>query len=257
MSGLNGTALAADLRQIPVDLIDTDGKNLRREQGDVSGLQGSLTELGMLQPITVRPIGDRFEVVAGHRRLAAAVKAGYSAVPCIVREMDDRTKWVMRVGENLHRKNLTPSEEARLYQQLCIEGYSQREIAGMAGCSQAHVSIYLKILEWPPRIVRQVDLGEISIQRAQQLAAGRVTAAQALAGSGAGATRERDGDADGKSDKRVLNVHSLEEMARFFRTLADDEWANGAVRSKARQLLRVATQALGAEQVGGDIEDGF
>lgn len=251
MSGLNGTALTADLRQIPVDRIDTDGKNLRREQGDVSGLQGSLQELGMLQPITVRPIGDRFEVVAGHRRLAAAVKAGYSAVPCIVREMDDRTKWVMRVGENLHRKNLTPSEEGRLYQQLSIEGYTQVEIAGIAGCSQAHVSLYTRLLSWPPQVVRQLDLGEITIQRAQQLAAGRVTAAQALAGSGAGATRERDGDADGKSDKRVLNVHSLEEMARFFRTIADDEWANGAVRSKARQLLKVATQALGAEQVGG------
>jgi ParB family chromosome partitioning protein len=255
VSALNGTALAAELRQIPVGLIDTDGKNLRREQGDVSGLQGSLTEVGMLQPITVRPIGDRFEVVAGHRRLAAAVRAGYSAVPCIVRDMDDRTKWVMRVGENLHRKNLTPSEEGRLYQQLCIEGYTQREIARMAGCSQAHVSIYLKILEWPPRIVRQVDLGEITLQRAQQLASGRVTLSQALAGSGAGATRERDGDADGRSDKRVLNIHTLEEMARFFRTIADDEWANGAVRSKARQLLRVATQALGAEQVGGGLDE--
>ena len=267
MSGLNGSALAADLRQIPVDLIDTDGKNLRREQGDVSGLQGSLAELGMLQPITVRPIGDRFEVVAGHRRLAAAVKAGYSAVPCIVRDMDDRTKWVMRVGENLHRKNLTPSEEGRLYQQLCIEGYTQREIAEIAGCSLSHVSEYLRILTWPAHVVLQLDRGELTMVKAKVLAedlngtrtpaTAQVEPGERLGGEfeptkGRGPLHiSRDEEPGGRGDKRVLNVHTLEEMARFFRTIADDEWANGAVRSKARQLLRVATQALGAEQVGG------
>jgi hypothetical protein len=54
---------------------------------------------------------------------------------------------------------------------------------------------------------------------------------------------------------QVLNVHSVEEMARFFRTVADDEWANAAMRSKARQLLKIATQALGAGQVGGGVAD--
>lgn len=271
MSGSNGSALAADLRQVPVELIDTDGKNLRREQGDVSGLQGSLAALGMLQPLTVRPVGGRFEVVAGHRRLAAAVRAGYSAVPCVVREMDDRTKWVMRVGENLHRKNLTPSEEGRLYQQLAIEGYTQREIAAIAGCSLSHVSEYLKILTWPPHIVLQLDRGELTMVKAKVLAGDlngtRISvSAQIEAGESLGGEFEptkgrgplhlhRDAAPNGKGDGRVLNVHSLEEMARFFRTVADDDWASGAMRSKARQLLKIATQALGAEQVGGGIAD--
>jgi ParB/RepB/Spo0J family partition protein len=271
VSASNGSAPSADLRQVPVELIDTDGKNLRREQGDVSGLQASLAELGMLQPITVRPIGDRFEVVAGHRRLAAAVKAGYSNVPCIVREMDDRTKWVMRVGENLHRKNLTPSEEGRLYQQLAIEGYTQREIAGIAGCSQSHISLYLRILTWPPRIVLQLDRGELTMTKAEALAGdlnGTRTPGKAQVEPGERLGHDfdpsrgrgplhvaRDEAPNGKGDGRVLNVHSLEEMARFFRTVADDEWANGAMRSKARQLLKIATQALGAEQVGGGVDD--
>jgi ParB/RepB/Spo0J family partition protein len=267
VSASKGSTLVADLRQVPVKLIDTDGKNLRREQGDVSGLQGSLQELGMLQPIVVRPVGDRFEVVAGHRRLAAAMKAGYSSVPCIVREMDDRTKWVMRVGENLHRKNLTPSEEARLYQQLAVEGYTQQEIADIAGCSQSHISQFLKILTWPPHIVLQLDRGELTLMKAKVLAeelnGTRVPAkAQVEPGERLGHDFEpttgrgplhiaRDAAPNGRGDGRVLNVHSLEEMARFFRTVADDEWANAAMRSKARQLLKIATQALGPGQVGG------
>lgn len=271
MSASNGTTLAVDLRQVPVGLIDTDGKNLRREQGDVAGLQGSLAELGMLQPITVRPVGDRFEVVAGHRRLAAAIKAGYGSVPCIVREMDDRTKWVMRVGENLHRKNLTPSEEGRLYQQLAIEGYTQQEIAAIASCSQSHVSEYLKILTWPPRVMAQLDRGELTMAKAKVLAGDlngtrtperqQIEPGESLGGDfeptrGRGPLHiARDAAPNGKGDGRVLNVHSLEEMARFFRTVADDEWASAAMRSKARQLLKVATQALGTERVGGGIDE--
>ena len=177
------------------------------------------------------------------------MKAGYSSVPCIVRAMDDRTKWVVRVGENLHRKNLTPSEEARLYQQLAVEGYTQMEIGVMAGCSQTRISDYLKILTWPPRLLAQLDRGEITMAKAKVLADFEPT-------RGRGPLHiARDSAPDGRGDGRVLNVHSLEEMARFFRTVADDEWANAAMRSKARQLLKIATQALGAGQVGGGVAD--
>jgi len=106
-----GVKAPGALQMVAVALIDTDGKNLRRENGDVSGLRSSFESLGMLQPLTLRPMpGGRYELVAGHRRLSAAVQSGALAVPAIVREMDERQKWEARLGENLHRRDLTPSE---------------------------------------------------------------------------------------------------------------------------------------------------
>jgi len=160
----------APVEMVPVALIDVDGKNLRREKGDVSGLKASLASLGMLQPLTLRPAaGGRYELVAGHRRFAAAVQSGAEAVPAVVREMDERQKWEARLGENLHRKDLSPSEEAQMYQHLLILGYTQKELAEMAGRSTSHVCERLKLLEWPPEVVRRVDRGEITIAAAKRI----------------------------------------------------------------------------------------
>lgn len=106
-----GVKAPGALRMVAVALIDSDGKNLRREKGDASGLRSSFESLGMLQPLTLRPRpGGRYELVAGHRRLSAAVQSGALGVPAIVWEMDERQKWEARLGENLHRRDLTPSE---------------------------------------------------------------------------------------------------------------------------------------------------
>lgn len=107
-----GVKAPGALQMVAVALIDTDGKNLRRENGDVSRLRSSFESVGMLQPLTLRlmPAG-RYELVAGHRRLSAAVQSGALEVPAIVREMNERQKWKARLGENLHRRDLTPSDE--------------------------------------------------------------------------------------------------------------------------------------------------
>jgi hypothetical protein len=127
---------AASLGAVAVALIDVDGKNLRREKGDVSGLKASLSSLGMLQPLTLRPMpGGRYELVAGHRRFAAAVQGGAKVVPAIIREMDEREKWEARLGENLHRS-------CRCYENCGAPGATGgrralNEVEGEAGASPA------------------------------------------------------------------------------------------------------------------------
>lgn len=236
--------MAAALATVPVALIDVDGKNLRREQGDVRGLKDSLASLGMLQPLTLRPMpGGRYEVVAGHRRLAAAVQGGAKEIPAIVREMDERQKWEARLGENLHRQALTPSDEGRMYQHLLVLGYTQRELAEMAGRSVSHVCERLKLLEWPPDVVRRVDLGELTIAAAKRLVNQQTVATMA----GRGGARVRDETA--QKDSRVVSSFTLQELARFLTAIADDEWAHTSTRSQARRLLRAVTQAI-SSQVG-------
>lgn len=237
---------------IPVSDLVTDGQNLRREEGEVEELQTSMGSIGMLQPIIVRPVnGFFYEVVAGHRRLKAAVASGMAEVPCDIREFDEGQKWEARLAENLNRRNLTPSEEGRIYHHLCVEGgYTQREIAGMAGRSQSHIAKRLALLTWPRDLIAKIDRGEVTLQQAERKMSGRTVSAH-LGKRGKALDRERDGEPE--ADTRVVNVFTLEEFARFFRAVADDEWASGSVRNKARQLLRSTTQALSTEQVGGGI----
>ena len=235
---------AAALESVPVALIDFDGENLRREKGDVAGLKASLASLGMLQPLTLRPAaGGRFELVAGHRRFAAALQSGATEVPAIVREMDERQKWEARLGENLHRKDLSHSEEGRMYHHLLVEGYTQKDLAEMAGGSVSHVCERLKLLEWPAEVVARVDRGEITIAAAK-----RTLTPPRAAGSGVrGGTTSRDGLDSLHKEARVLSSFTLEELARFLAAIADDEWTQGATRSQARRLLRAVSQAMNVE----------
>jgi ParB/RepB/Spo0J family partition protein len=200
----------AVLKMIPVELVDFDGRNLRRENGDVNGLQKSLETVGMLQPVSLRPApGGRYELVAGHRRFAAAVRAGASAVPALVREMDEHMKWQARLSENLHRLDLTPSEEGRMFEHLLVLGYTQREVAEMASRSVSHVCERLKLLEWPADVVRRVDLGELTLTAAKRL----VNPAPATDGERLGGRTTRDEAA--QKDSCVLNSFTLQELARF------------------------------------------
>jgi ParB family chromosome partitioning protein len=237
----------APVEMVPVSLIDVDGKNLRREKGDVSGLKASLASLGMLQPLTLRPVaGGRYELVAGHRRFAAALQSGAKTVPAVVREMDERQKWEARLGENLHRKDLSPSEEGQMYQHLLILGYTQRELAEMAGRSTSHVCERLKLLEWPAELVRRVDRGEITITAAKRI----VNPAPAAISGARGGTKSRDGLDAVHKESRVLSSFTLEELARFLTAIADDDWAQAATRTQARRLLRAVTQALNVQSCG-------
>lgn len=127
-------------------------------------LARSIAELGVLQPLTVRRLGTRsYEVSAGRRRLAAARQAGLDVVPCIVRNLSIDAAKDIAIAENLHRRILSPIEEALAYAHLRDStGLNHTEIAKRVGRSQPHVSMLLRLLTLPEDLRAAVHAGRMS-----------------------------------------------------------------------------------------------
>src|SRR6266508_6272487 len=136
---------------LPVDRIAPSPRNPRRTIDHVDELAESIAAYGLLQPIVVRENGDgRFEVVAGHRRLAAVQSLGWSVIPAIVRSADDGDAYLLALIENLQRDDLSPREEAEALEVLVRErGMSTRQVAEAVKRSASYVSRRLRVFEDP------------------------------------------------------------------------------------------------------------
>jgi len=166
-----GRRTLGGLMSIGVRLIDTDGRNVRDDLGDLTELAASIRSVGVLQPITVAAKGERFTLVYGHRRLGAALLAGLTEVPAMLRiGRDEVGTRVERLAENLHRKALAPMEEATQYRILIRAGMSQSEIARRVGVSAATVSSRLSLLELPADAQQMVRDRRLPLAEATQLA---------------------------------------------------------------------------------------
>ena len=138
----------------------------------------SIAEIGLLQPIVVRPVpdaapeGPHFELVAGERRWRASREAGLDPIPAIIRETADDVLLRDALLENLHRSQLNALEEAAAYQQLLDDfGCTQEELATRIGRSRPQVSNTLRLLRLPPAVQRRVAAGVISAGHARALLA--------------------------------------------------------------------------------------
>lgn len=161
----------AGLIAVGVALIDTDGRNVRDDLGDLTDLTASIRAVGVLQPITVSVKGDRYALVYGHRRLGAALLAGLTEVPAIVRAgRDELGTRIERLAENLHRKALAPMEEATQYRILVRAGLTQQDIARRVGVSAATVSSRLSLLELPADAQQMVRDKRLPLGEATELA---------------------------------------------------------------------------------------
>jgi ParB family chromosome partitioning protein len=131
----------------------------------------SIREVGLLQPIVVRPVGaGRYELVMGERRLRAAKDAGLATIPAIVRETSDDDMLRDALLENLHRAQLNPLEEAAAYQQLLDDfGCTHEELAGRIGRSRPQISNTLRLLKLSPPVQRRVAAGVLSAGHARAL----------------------------------------------------------------------------------------
>jgi len=140
---------------------------------ELEGLAISLKDVGMLQPLVVRPLGDgRYELVAGERRLRAAKLAGLEKVPALVRHTDDANLLKEALVENIHRVQLNPLEEGAAYQQLLQEfGVTQEELATRLGRSRPAITNAIRILQLPPAVQRRVAAGVLSAGHAKALLA--------------------------------------------------------------------------------------
>jgi ParB family chromosome partitioning protein len=134
-------------------------------------LADSIREVGVLQPVLVRPVGDgEYELIAGERRWRAARRVGLQTIPALVRESDDAAALEQALVENLHRDSLNPLEEAAAYQQLIEDfGLTHDEVAARVGRSRATVSNTLRLMQLPPAIQKSVQEGKLSMGHARAL----------------------------------------------------------------------------------------
>jgi ParB family chromosome partitioning protein len=159
--------------ELPLTVITTNPHQPRKvfDEEALASLTASVRELGVLQPILVRPLpDDKYELVAGERRWRAAKRAGLPSVPAIIREVDDTTSLEHALVENLHRQDLNPLEEAAAYQQL-IEDFhlTHDQVAARVGKSRAAVSNTLRLFQLPPAIQKLVAENQLSAGHARAL----------------------------------------------------------------------------------------
>lgn len=163
---------ASEYQKLPLARIQPNPYQPRREfdETELAELQASLKTSGMLQPITVRPAANGFELVSGERRLRAATRLGWSEIPAIVREMDDRTLLTLALVENLQRADLNAVEEARGYRRLSDEfGLTHAQIADAVGKDRTSVTSLLRILQLPGTVLELVERGQLSAGHARTL----------------------------------------------------------------------------------------
>lgn len=140
------------------------------DEETVKQLAESIRQQGILQPLLVRGVQGRYELIAGERRLRAARLAGLREVPVQVRDVGDREALELAIIENVQREDLNAVDEARAYQRLAQEfDLTQEDIALRVGKTRAAISNSMRLLQLDPQILRQVELGELSAGHARSL----------------------------------------------------------------------------------------
>lgn len=167
------TPPGTELQRIAVADITPNRFQPRRAftESELAELEASIKANGLLQPIVVRARGDnKWELVAGERRLRAVSRLGWSEIPAVVREFDDRAMLTLALVENLQRADLNPLEEAQGYQRLIDEfGLTQQQVADAVGKDRTSITNLLRILTLQPAVLQLVERGHISAGHARAL----------------------------------------------------------------------------------------
>jgi len=157
---------------LPIDLIDPNPYQPRSEitPDSISDLVESVKELGVLQPLLVSRKGDRFILIAGHRRMAASKLSGLTEAPCIIKELAETDLIRYSLVENLQREDLTPLEEAASLQQLIdTQSLDYRKVAQLIGKSKSYVGERLDLLKLPDDLRAAVAQSKLSLKKAIEL----------------------------------------------------------------------------------------
>ncbi|MBN8882970.1 MAG: ParB/RepB/Spo0J family partition protein [Salana multivorans] len=165
-------AVPARYEEVPLDTVVPNPNQPRTvfDEDDLAELAASIREVGVLQPIVVRPVGETYEIVMGERRWRASQLAGQATVPAIIRETADTDLLRDALLENLHRAQLNPLEEASAYQQLLDDfGCTHEELATRIARSRPQISNTLRLLRLPAGVQRRVAAGVLSAGHARAL----------------------------------------------------------------------------------------
>ena len=140
------------------------------DEADLEELANSIKEHGVIQPIIVRQVGDKYELIAGERRTKASALAGLTTIPAIIRNMDDKESAKISLLENLQRKNLSAIEEARTYKRIKeLDNMTQEELAKTLGKSQPAIANKLRLLSLPEEVQDALIKNQISERHARSL----------------------------------------------------------------------------------------
>ncbi len=160
-------------KNIPIALVDPPRNPMRMgiDAQSIADLAESIKEVGLISPLVVRPVGERFEVVAGHRRLLACRLAGLAEVPCIVRDISDEQAFGIMGTENLERSDVDPVDEA-LFLGRFVGGDESKipAAAKLVNRSSQWVRDRLDILEYPDYMIMAVKRGELKLGVARWVA---------------------------------------------------------------------------------------
>lgn len=171
----SGATAAADggVQRLPIAKIRPNPYQPRREfePGELSDLEASLKASGLLQPINVRKVGkDGYELIAGERRFRAATNLGWTEIPAIVREVDDRTMLTLALVENLQRADLNCIEEALGFQRLIDEfGLTQQQVADVVGKDRSTVANFIRLLSLPAPVRSMLEQNLLTMGHARAI----------------------------------------------------------------------------------------
>lgn len=160
------------IRSIAIADISPHPDQPRRSFDDaaLTELAESIAVRGVLQPIVVRPLGDKFQLVAGERRWRAAQRAHLHEIPCVIKDFDDSSTLEVALIENIQRADLNAIEEGEAYARLTrLFGHSQDAVAKLVHKSRSHVANLMRLLDLPAVVRAHVAEGRLSMGHARAL----------------------------------------------------------------------------------------
>ncbi|MCW7079466.1 MAG: ParB/RepB/Spo0J family partition protein [Canidatus Methanoxibalbensis ujae] len=163
----------SEFREIDIELINPPPAPLRleAEKTNIDELAESIKAIGLINPITIKPVNGRYEIIAGHRRFLACKKAGLKKIKAIVVEADDKKEAQIMLAENLARHDLTPLEEACAFKDAIEQlGHTPKSLGEAIGKSREYVIRRLRILDFPTDIQKALHERSISLSVAEELA---------------------------------------------------------------------------------------
>lgn len=197
----------------------------------LSELSASIAELGVLQPLLVRPAGEGYELIAGERRLRAAADAGLTEVPIMVVETDDRGSLERALVENIQREDLDPIEEAAAYKQLMDEGgLTQEALATKLGRNRVTVTNALRLLDLPLEVQ--------SLLTSRRLTAGHGRALLGLQGNPLQTRIAR------RAADESLSVREVEDLVRRYQSMSASPRRASSASAERTPLAAEAQQRL-------------
>jgi ParB family chromosome partitioning protein len=158
--------------EVDLDLLEPNADQPRSvfREGKLEELAASIRSNGIVQPLLVRRMGDRYQIIAGERRWRAAQRAGLAKLPVVVRDIPDDRVLELSLIENIQRDDLNPIEEAQAYRRLMESlGLTQEDVARRVGRERSSVTNYLRLLKLPQEIQQMVEDDRLSMGHARAL----------------------------------------------------------------------------------------